>query len=582
MIANHRTPLARMLPAALAVVLAACGGAAPGSPLAPDQSGAGAPTAAATVPAPAAPAAGSGVVELPADIPGATLDVVVDGVLASGEITPERGGTITATTQEGVTWTLVVGPWAVRKPVTVELRPMAGGSTLGRVIAGVDLAPAGLRLAEPATLTAEGLDVAPTVVALEFAGQADGADARLVIGPAVGSRSLAFSVAHFSGNVAIDVGNDANALFEKWSAARGDDTTGGRQAAAETRYAAAALAERNGRISQETAREIQARAMAEWMRAEADRLEADPALAKLAESGDPRDLDVIDAEISRILQVEHQLAVLGDESPREGLVKVVEILQTYEAAIISKVIDSQRIQEAASSGLVSEMGEVVDLIGVVLSLERRIMLLGGEGSDVMAKVLKLLENLRTGLLASCAKAPLDPAIVLGLERMVQLLGGAGSASIADVIKCAAPQGWLVTAEDDYIAGSQRLCATNPLDPDPDIGGAGVYVESNGGMPDDWPPDKVYELADGILLDFSGGTYSVYFAKGTAKHGTIYEFNGRLTVQVDAAGLPLKGSGSGKGRILYPNGDVKNGVPDTLTITFSRIPEPAWCTEPIPE
>lgn len=459
---------------------------------------------------------------------------------------------------------------------------MAGGSTLGRVVAGVDLAPAGLRLAEPATLTAEGLVVPPTVVALEFAGKADGADARLVIGPGTGDGSLAFSVAHFSGNVAVDVGSDANTLFERWSAARGDDTTGGRQAAAETRYAAAALAERTGRISEETAREIQARAKAEWMQAEADRLAADPELMRLAESGDPRDLDVIDAEINRILQVEQQLVLLGDESRSDGLIKVVETLQAYEAAIISKVIDSQRIQDAASSGHVSEMGEIVDLISTVLSLERRITLLGGEGSEVMFKVGKLLESLRTGLLASCAKAPLDPAIVLGLERMVQLLGGAASASIADVLKCADPQGWLLEAKDNYLAGSMRMCSDDPVIVDRTSEYAGALAEVNGGMPDDWPPDKVYEIQPGILLEFRDGTYEVYFTRGTAKSGTTYEVFGRFTLQVDADGLPMGGTGTGKARILHPNGDVEKDVPDSLTFTFSRIPEPAYCTEPPPQ
>ena len=191
-----------MLLVTLAVALTACGGATTGSPAGPGPSGASAPTASTTTPAPGASSVpGSGVARIPADIPRATLDVVVGDVLVTGEITPERGGTVTATTPDGVTWTLVVGPWAVRESVTVELRTVAGGSTLGRVVAGVDMAPAGLRLAEPGTLTAEGVEIPPTVVALEFAGQADGADARLVIGPAFGAGSLSFSVAHFSGNL---------------------------------------------------------------------------------------------------------------------------------------------------------------------------------------------------------------------------------------------------------------------------------------------------------------------------------------------------------------------------------------------
>lgn len=583
MIVTIHPPLRRFLAVmvALAIVLGACGGGPAGSPAAPGPSGVGAPTA--TGAGAAEPPAISPTAEaLPEEGPSTSLDVMVEGVLGSGEITPERGGTITATGADGLTWSLVVGPWSVRSPVTVELRPLAGMSDLGRVVAGIDLSPAGLRLAEPATLTVNGLVVPRTVVALEYGGAADGAEARLVIGPGTGDGSLVFSVAHFSGNVAVDVGSDATALYEKWVATRGDGTPESRQAAAETRYAAAELARRNRTISDETADGIQSRAKIDWMEAEADRLATDPSLTKLAESGDPRDLDVIGAEISRILEVEHKLAILGDENRSEGLAKVVETLQAYEAAIVSKVLDSQRIQDAATSGRVSEMGEIVDLISVVLTLERQITVLGGEGSGVMVKVVKLIESLRSGLLASCAKAPLDPAIVLGLERMVLLLGGTASTTLTKVLECAAPQGWLVKAEDNFIAGSQRLCAGNPLHPDPDTGMAGVYVESNGGMPDDYPLDKVYEIAAGIGLDFAGGIYETLFTKGTGINGTTYDFRGRFTLVLDADGLPLRGSGSGKGRIIYPDGVIKNGVPDTLTITFSRIPEPSWCTEPIVE
>ncbi len=581
MIANHRPPMRRMLLVALAVILTACGGTTAASPLMSAPSAASAPATSGSAPV-TSPAAVATEAPLPDDVPRATLDVAVAEVLATGEITPERGGTITATTADGATWTLVIAPWAVRTPVTVELRPLTGSSALGRVVAGVDLGPAGLRLAEPATLTVQGLVVPPTVVALEYRGSAPGADARLVIGPGTGDGSLAFSVAHFSGNVAVDVGADANTLFDKWSASRGGETPDGRQAVAETRYAAADLARRNGQISSETAEGIQARAKIEWMEAEADRLVTDPALANLAESGDPRDLDVLDAELSRILQIEHELALEGDTSRGEAFSKVVDMIAAYEAAITKEVVDSQRIQDAARSGRVSDMGEILDLATVVLTLEHRLQILGAGGSDAAAKILKLLEAMAGGLLASCKKAPLDPGIVLGLERMVQLLGGTANSTLTQVLECAAPQGWLVEATSDFIAGSQKLCAGNPLTPDPDLGFAGAYVEVNGGMPDDFPPDKVYEIQDGILLDFTSGAYEFYFFKGSAKSGTGYEFRGRFTLVLDADGLPLKGSGTGKGRIIYPTGDVKNDVKDTLVITFSRIPEPAWCHEIVPE
>jgi hypothetical protein len=536
----------------------------------------------ASGPAPVTSPAASSDAPLPIDIPTAALDVALSDVVATGEVTPEHGGTITGATADGATWTLAVEPWAVRTPVTVELRPLSGGSGLGRIVAGVDLAPAGLRLAQPATLTVTGIDVPQGVVALEYRGAAAGAAARLVIGPGIADRSMTFSVVHFSGNVAVDVGSDANTLYEKWSGSRGGDTPEGRQAAAETRYAAAELARRNGQISQETAEGIESRARIEWMEAESDRLATDPALARLAESGDPRDLDVIDTEIGRILQVEHELALLGDTTRTEAFGKVVGTLAAYEAAIVSKVVDSQRIQDAATSGRVSDIGEILDLASVVLTLEHRLQVLGAQDSGAGAKILRLFEQMAAGLLASCRKAPLDPAIVLGLQRLVTLLGGTAGATMTQVLECTEPQGWQIEAADTFISGVARICAGNPLDIDPATGEAAIYVETGGGMPDDWPPDKVYEIKDGILLSFSSGRYDVSFTKGTAKSGTTYEFRGRFTLMLDADGLPLSGTGTGKGRIIHPSGDVDNNVPDNLTITFSRIPEPAWChADPTP-
>jgi hypothetical protein len=204
---NRRAARPSALCAALAIVIAACGATPtdpPASAAAP--SGSGAPAAGSSTPATGSstPAAGSPSAEpaaspIEASVPSAILDVAVANVLATGEVTPEHGGTITGTTSGGATWTLVIEPWAVRSPVTVELRPLSGGSEFGRVVAGVDLAPAGLRLAQPATLTVTGIDVPTGIVALEYHGEAAAAAARLVIGPGVGDRSLSFSVAHFLG-----------------------------------------------------------------------------------------------------------------------------------------------------------------------------------------------------------------------------------------------------------------------------------------------------------------------------------------------------------------------------------------------
>ena len=551
---NLQSPVRRGLVFALAAVLAACGGSSAGT------QGSSAPA----IPSVAPPAVASEA-PLPADIPTATLDVAVGEVVASGEVTPEDGGMVTATTADGVVYTLAVEPDSVLEPVTIELRPLAGTTELGPVLAGADFAPAGLRLLRPATLTVEGLDVPPTVAALAYRGDPSGADARLVIGPLVEDGLLAFSVSHFSGNVAVNVGNDANQLFDKWSTARGDDTPTGRQAAAETRYAAAELAERTGHISSDTAQDIQGRAISDWMTAESDRLAQNPELARLAEAGDPRDLDTLGAEIDRILAIEHDRQILGDETGNDALAKVMETIAAYEAAITSRIVDSQRIQDASKSGRISDAGEIMDLLVVIAGLERNIQLLGGPESGALAKVFDLIANLRTGLLESCKQAPLDPAIVLGLERVVQLLGAAGAIDLADVLDCVwdpyTPQ---PPEADQAIDGTLTFDATTHFGSSVDtyhvVVDARIREEPGGGS-------LAFASGSTLTVDWTGPSSSEVFHCPTSGHWTT------------SIGTP---SGEGWNRLSDPNpgaiGLVSEGGAELrMDITFFRIPLSENCS-----
>jgi len=103
-----------------------------------------------------------------------------------------------------------------------------------------------------------------------------------------------------------------------------------------------------------------------------------------------------------------------------------------------------------------------------------------------------------------------------------------------------------------------------------------------GSPRSWRRCRHNELQPGILFQFWDGTYQVYFTKGSAKNGTTYEVFGRFTLQLDADGLPKGGTGTGEARILHPNRDIDKDVPDSLTFTFSRGPEPAYCSDPVPQ
>jgi hypothetical protein len=421
MASSKRLRRRRFIVVPLVVLLSACGGAA-GGPTPTYRS--------AATPATAVPSQ-----PLPADIPSVALTAAAGDVIGSGEITPWDGGTVRGQTADGTTYTLDVAPLAVARVVTVEIRPVTGTTDLGPVIGGADFAPAGLQLLRPATLTIDGPHVPANWVGLVYRGSVKEARANLQIAPRRNPGALALQVTHFSGTVAVDVGQNANQLYQTWVAARGDATPTGRQAAAETRYAAADLAEHAGTISAETAAGIRASATADWMQAESDRLTTDPALIALADAGNPADMDVLAGEVARIVDFEAARNANGDTTAAAGIGKAVDIVSRYEDAIVKKVIDSPAVQQAATSGLVADLDTVVSLIGVATGLDRSIQLLGGKESTAVVKVFDLMIKIRDSLLASCANAPLDPALLLGLERMAQLVGAGTEVSLAALQDC---------------------------------------------------------------------------------------------------------------------------------------------------
>jgi hypothetical protein len=372
---------------------------------------------------------------LPADIPTAALTTRVADVVASGTVTPEDGGSITGRDADGRTYTLYVEPFSVTTDVTIGIRPVHGSTALGMIVAGADLEPAGLRLLRPAELRIEGPEIAAGWAAFDYRGDPSTATARLVMGGYPEAEAVTLFVSHFSGSVAVDLGTDANGLYDKWAITRGDDTPAGRQAAAEVRYAAATMAEQTGRVSPETAAGIRDRASSDWIAAERDRLATDPEMLTTAAGGRPEDVDALSAEVGKIIDFESRRAAAGDAAPG-GLTPVVDVLVRYETAITTKLLNSEEVARKADSGRVSDIDELVDLFNLMAGLDRQIQLLGGPEMGGLAKIADLLAHVRTALLKSCKEAPVDPLLILGLERQVQLLGLGEAADFADVANCA--------------------------------------------------------------------------------------------------------------------------------------------------
>jgi hypothetical protein len=85
-----------------------------------------------------------------------TVTPALDGSAAtSGLISAASGGTLTATGRNGARYTLAVPAGALASDETITMTPVSSltGSPLGALIGAVDLAPNGLQLLKPATLT---------------------------------------------------------------------------------------------------------------------------------------------------------------------------------------------------------------------------------------------------------------------------------------------------------------------------------------------------------------------------------------------------------------------------------------------
>ena len=155
-----------------------------------------------------------------------------------------------------------------------------------------------------------------------------------------------------------------------------------------------------------------------------------------------------------------------------------------------------------------------------------------------------------------------------------------SGSAADVdVPTDEVHGWLVTATNSRLTGTARLCAVDDIWTDPDSEFAAIYVEENGGPPDG-QGDAMWNVdIRGLRLDFYSGKYFQNYLDGdiVAGIGTSYTFQGTFTFTRNDEGVPLSGSGTGSGKIIYESGDADNNVPDTLSFTLTPIPEPDWCT-----
>jgi hypothetical protein len=223
---------------------------------------------------------------------------------ASQPITADGGGTVTATGADGSTYTLTLPAGALASDETITLTPVAALSGLraGTPTAGVQIAPDGLALLKPATLTITPAHPVPVADQIGYFWHGSGQESGLYP-PNADPKSFTLTLNHFSGYELVD----GNRVARKQLASQPTDV--------QERYADLAQAVADLRATgTEAAREIFFSTLSDYLRTTFDGV-VKPALTA-AETDDTLAFDAL----QRGLMWLHDVQGLGEFSAETAYV----------------------------------------------------------------------------------------------------------------------------------------------------------------------------------------------------------------------------------------------------------------------
>lgn len=342
-------------------------------------------------------------------------------VIASADLIPAAGALLEGTTSDGTRYTLKIEPDSVPTPITVEMRPLSGGTEGGTLIAGIDFSPAGTVLLRPAQL-----DIYPPkrsgglIAAVKYSGAPTSAAGALTPVSVDERGVLHLRVAHFSG-VAVLVLKQAtyDQIYQQAMAAREDTSPTGKQAMAEAKYALAEMKLREAKAAGDAAgvvaaQEMMGRFEAEWNKANVERVMQIKDLTKVQ--------DVYNAISGTLLDLKNDA---DNESKKEAVREVTALLGKYMDSVVDALQADQAVQARIESGKVSDYDTNVALAQSLLGLARTEALLSGD-----AKVSKAAEMAKYVVTRSvdaigknCEKNPISQQDLYRLSREGQLFGG---------------------------------------------------------------------------------------------------------------------------------------------------------------
>lgn len=405
-------------------LLAACGGGSP--PTSPTGSHAPDVSASPGVFASLRPTAEASV---GADAGTLTGTIVAGEAAGSATVDPFGAAVIQATGPDGSTYQLDIEAASVRHPTVVSLRPLVSvafdGATL---LAGVEIEPSGLQLFAPAVLTIIPATAAGATMptAMEYVESSDTATARIAAVTATSSvASYQLVLTHFSGGFVTSLTPDTEtSLFEAFSSSHAlPNTPEGRQAQAETGLRTIKWAQDHDRIDHETATRRTADYEQQWWEAEADRVRDDPGLRAKINGGDPADADTVSTEVARMIEAAKRVQDAGGD-PGASMIEAIGLAAEYGQNLANSLRSDPAFQTTLNSGLVSDLPQIADTLGLLASLAHQLALLGSDdAANLMIQAWNdFFAKMATAIGASCSQAPIAPVLAVGLTRQAALIG----------------------------------------------------------------------------------------------------------------------------------------------------------------
>ena len=133
---------------------------------------------------------------------GYSVSAQLDPSRAVSKLVPTQGGTLSATAADGTVFTLTLPAGALLSEEEITMTPVAAVDRLplsGGLVAGVQLAPEGLLLFQPATLVINPPTAIPIDEEITFAWRGTGEEFFLYPPDPLGTPAISLSLVHFSG-----------------------------------------------------------------------------------------------------------------------------------------------------------------------------------------------------------------------------------------------------------------------------------------------------------------------------------------------------------------------------------------------